>query len=188
MAGTLSVLKDALPEINRVGTGLAFSENKDVRMMEDMAKRGYRPVGLTILGLYKFEKAQPEEVSYSADYSTVISCSDEFEDYVAIFESAGWEHVLSVGTCHWFKAPVGTVPIYTDKHNEAEKYKNLRRHMGLALVKVAICGLLFLLLSMVISNPFFKKTFIVLLAGCVGLAIPFLTGAIISWYKVQKIK
>lgn len=172
----------------RAGIGLAFSENKDVRMMENMARKGYRPVGLNILGFYKFEKALSEDVSYSADYSTIASCSSDFEDYKEIFKSAGWEHVLCIGTCHWFKAPKGTIPIYTDKRNESEKYINISKQFCKELIAFIISGLLFLILNKAIPISFLKTLFSALYGGCIGIAIALVIGAILSWNKARKMK
>lgn len=172
----------------RAGIGLSFSENKDVRTMEDMARKGYRPIGLNLLGFYKFEKDDPEDVSYSADYSTITSCSDDFEDYKEIFKSAGWEHVLCVGTCHWFKAPKGTVPIYTDKRNEAEKHVNIFRQFCKELIAFITIALFFLILSQTITIPFLKVLLSALFGGCTGVAVVMVIGVILSWNKAQKMK
>jgi len=172
----------------RAGIGLTFSEKKDVQMMEKMARKGYRPVALNILGFYKFEKTQIEEVIYSADYSTIDSCSCEFDDYIEIFKSAGWQHVLCVGTCHWFKAPIGTIPIYTDKRNEAEKHRNIFRRFCKELLGIILLGALFMILRLVISAPFFTIAFSILLYACIGIAVALVVGAVLSWNMVQKLK
>jgi len=172
----------------RAGVGLGFFEKKDVMMMEDMANKGYRPIELNIFGFYKFEKTQPEMVSYTADFSTISSCSDEFEDYKEIFKSAGWEHVLCVGTGHWFKAAKGTVPIYTDKRNEAEKYKNIFRYFCKALLRDTIISLILLLLYQTVPIPLLQLFFFLLFSGSVGIVIVMVIGTILSWNKVQKIK
>jgi Protein of unknown function (DUF2812). len=172
----------------RAGVGLIFSEKKDVMMMEDMAHKGYRPIGVNIFGFYKFEKTQPETVSYTADFSTISSCSDEFEDYKEIFKSAGWEHVLCVGTCHWFKAAKGTVPIYTDKCNEVEKHKNIFRHLCKALLRDTIISLILLLLYQTVPIPLLQLAFYLLFSGSVGIVIVMVIATILSWNKVQKMK
>jgi Protein of unknown function (DUF2812). len=172
----------------RAGLGIGFSEKKDIMMMEDMANKGYRPIGLNIFGFYKFEKTQPEMVNYTVDFSNIAICSDEFEDYKEIFNSAGWEHVLCIGKGHWFKAAKGTVPIYTDKCNEVEKYKNIFRQFYKGLLRDVIFSLIFLLLYLTVPIPLLEMIFYLLFSGSIGIVIVMVIGTILSWNKVQKIK
>ena len=38
----------------RFGNGLAFSEGKDLKMMEDMTQKGFTPIGASAFGFYNY--------------------------------------------------------------------------------------------------------------------------------------
>jgi len=105
--------------------GLALSENKDIEMCEKMALDGYILVSTNRFGFYKFEAMQAEECDYAVDYSGIERKADDFEEYVKIFESGGWNYVCSSVTFHWFKAPTHTTPIYTDNTGLIQKYEKM---------------------------------------------------------------
>ena len=66
-------------------------------------------------GLWLFEPAEPEQVVFAVDYTDRAD-----EDYLALFEAAGWHRVLGVANMQIFKAAPGTRPIHTDPGAEAE--------------------------------------------------------------------
>lgn len=101
----------------RLGSGLAFSEQRDLSMMEKMAAEGYHLVGSTFF-FFKFKKGKPETVTYSLD----LAQPEDLEEYKNIFAAGGWQHVLSLGYLHFFKAPKGTTPIYTERDGEIQKH------------------------------------------------------------------
>lgn len=170
----------------KFGNGLAFLEKKDLQMMEEMAHKGYVPVGANALGFYKFAPAQAEEVDYSMDISTIKEKSDGFKDYKDIFESSGWSHVFSLDNIHFFKAPKGTTPIYTDQPNEAEKY----RHLGLISLKGTVGALLlavvfYFLFSMVDIRPL-RIIFSMLMGACLGYAVAMTFGTLLNMVRTAK--
>ena len=113
----------------RVGAGLAFSRTKDIDTFSSMAQKGYRPIHLNKLGVYKFEPCDPEKVMYAADYSGVDQKSPDFTEYCEVFKSSGWEFVYGKGGANFFKAPLGTVPLYTDKQGEANMYLKMAKDL-----------------------------------------------------------
>ena len=135
----------------KYGNGLAYYEGKDVAMLEEMAAKGYAFVKVNGLGFYKFRKAQPEECMYSIDFADVSKKNKDFQQYVEIFEAGGWEYVTSMENIHYFKAPKGTKPIYTDGGSMAEKYDNMRKICVRSLVVggifTAICIALYAVLQ-----------------------------------------
>ena len=109
-----------------LGRGLALFEEKEVEMCEKMALEGYVLVSVSRLGFYKFEIMQPEDYDYAVDYTEDINRRQNniaFDEYVEIFKSGGWSYVCGSVTFHWFKAPKGTLPIYTDDVSMMRKYE-----------------------------------------------------------------
>ncbi|BET53093.1 DUF2812 domain-containing protein [Bacillus subtilis] len=100
--------------------GLAFSEEKDMKKLSDMASKGWLLDSFAVMG-YKLRKAEPRKLIYSLDYRAVDN--DNLDEYLEIFENAGWEHVYSEYTTHIFAAAPGTKPIYSDRSTMIDKYK-----------------------------------------------------------------
>ena len=99
----------------RMGHGMAVSPEKDLELFAGMAARGQRLSGISAPGLWVFEPAEPEQAVFAVDYTDRAD-----EDYLALFEAAGWHRVLGVANMQIFKAAPGTRPIHTDPGAEAE--------------------------------------------------------------------
>jgi|GEM_PF-5049401 len=56
----------------RFGNGLAFFEGKDIKLLEEMASKGYMPIGANGFGFYKFIQSAPEELSFSMSPSLLL--------------------------------------------------------------------------------------------------------------------
>ncbi|MCL2828514.1 MAG: DUF2812 domain-containing protein [Oscillospiraceae bacterium] len=173
------------------GNGLAFSEEKDMQFCEELAAEGYALVAVNGFGYYKFKRTQPEAWSFSVDYSDVAPAGDGFADYIAIFQSGGWEYICSCDTIHWFRAPVGTTPIYTDNTSLAQKYEKLRRHS----VWSAVTGLAVAVVSFVLLWIFFSSASLpvaillgVLLGAGIGIALVMGWGIVLNHRRVLRLK
>jgi len=127
----------------RLGSGLAFSEEKDIKMCETFASKGYKLVSVNSFGFYKFERSQPEEVSFAVDYIDKYLKNEELAEYIQIFESGGWNHVCSLGGLHYFKAERDTVSIYTDDITKLHKleilYKSSVQSTLIGIVITVVC-------------------------------------------------
>ncbi|ASB88209.1 DUF2812 domain-containing protein [Bacillus sonorensis] len=114
--------------------GLAFSEEKDMKKLSDMASKGWVLDSFAFMG-YRLKKADSKNLTYSIDYQDIDE--DGFEDYIETFAAAGWAHICSYHGMHIFAAEPGTSPIYTDRSTLIEKYKRSEksvRHVTITLV------------------------------------------------------
>jgi len=84
---------------------MAVSPEKDLELFAGMAARGQRLSGISAPGLWLFEPAEPEQAVFAVDYTDRAD-----EDYLALFEAAGWHRVLGVANMQIFKAAPGTRP------------------------------------------------------------------------------
>ncbi|MGG1242146.1 DUF2812 domain-containing protein [Bacillus cabrialesii] len=100
--------------------GLAFSEEKDMKRLSDMASKGWVLDSFAFMG-YKLRKAEPQNLIYSLDYRAVED--HNMDEYLDIFENAGWEHICSVYDTHIFAAAPETKSIYSDRSTMIDKYK-----------------------------------------------------------------
>ncbi|MEC3655924.1 DUF2812 domain-containing protein [Bacillus siamensis] len=61
------------------------------------------------------------QLIYSIDYHAVEE--HNMDEYLEIFENAGWKHICSVYDTHIFAADPRTKPIYSDRSTMIDKYK-----------------------------------------------------------------
>jgi hypothetical protein len=177
----------------RFGNGAAFFENRDIRMMEKMALEGYALQGANSLGFYRFEAAPPEAVTYSIDFSEVRAGTEEFKAYLEVFKGSGWEHVFSSANFHWFKAPKGTTPLYTDKASESLKYMSMfrfsRKYAMICLLLALAFFVMSLILDKAISLPEFVFANLWGVAGAfIGVAIVMTVGALLNLRRATKLQ
>lgn len=188
----LSILIAGPRYIWKLGNGLAFSENKDMKMLEQMQAEGYSLCCVNRAGFYKFELSQPEEASYSVDYLHAKPGSEEYAGYIEIFESAGWEHVCSSGDyMHWFKAPKGTTPIYTDNDSLLTKYQKMRKISVWCVVGGGLASILFFALASLFFYPAPFTPFIVFMTAggaAGGFALAMSAGALLNHARISRLK
>lgn len=114
--------------------GLAFSEEEDMQKLSDLAKEGWILDSFKNLS-YQLKKSEPQDVIYCYDFN---NDKEDLQSYFEIFEDSDWEHVCSSDAYHFFKAPVGTAPIYTDEYTRSLKYKNLYKVIGKSIKYLVI--------------------------------------------------
>lgn len=78
-------------------------------MLAQQARKGWKVRNLNLLGFYRFEPAEPEEVVF--DSTTVPNPP---ADYSEFFEAAGWKPVIVNRDFQIFKTQPGADPIFTD--------------------------------------------------------------------------
>jgi len=113
------------PHIYEIGRGLAFFEKQDLKMCENLAARGYMLTSV-FFGVYRFERALPAECDFFIDLAEIKAVDEGFSEYIGRFEQAGWHYLCSNSTLHFFRAPKGSVPIFTDSPSLARKYVKVR--------------------------------------------------------------
>lgn len=100
---------------------------KEEQWLSDLAQQGIRLEKKTWLG-YKFRRDLPEAATIKMDYRTFKQASD-FEDYRALFEDSGWEHISGTknsGFQYFRKADKeGSKEIFSDVDSKAIRYKRL---------------------------------------------------------------
>ncbi|MGG2199999.1 MULTISPECIES: DUF2812 domain-containing protein [Paenibacillus] len=101
--------------------------DEEENWLNDMARQGYRFTKKTSFG-YEFEPEKPENATIKMDYRT-FKKREDFEDYCALFEDSGWEHITgtkSSGYQYFKKADKqGSEEIFSDVDSKAGRYKRL---------------------------------------------------------------
>ncbi|MCM3629338.1 DUF2812 domain-containing protein [Paenibacillus glycanilyticus] len=101
--------------------------NEEENWLNDMARQGYQFTKKTSFS-YEFESQKPENAIIKMDYRT-FKKREDFEDYCALFEDSGWEHIAgtkSSGYQYFKKADKqGSIEIFSDVDSKAGRYKRL---------------------------------------------------------------
>jgi Protein of unknown function (DUF2812). len=101
--------------------------DKEEKWLNDMARQGYLFTKKTLFG-YVFEPHKPENAIIKLDYR-IFKRRGDFEDYCALFEDSGWEHIAgtkSSGYQYFKKANnQGSEDIFSDVDSKAGRYKRL---------------------------------------------------------------
>ncbi|TBL78528.1 DUF2812 domain-containing protein [Paenibacillus thalictri] len=99
---------------------------KEEKWLTDMAKQGYQFTNKSIG--YEFQAAEPENAIIKIDYRTFNKKGD-FEDYRALFEDCGWEHISGTknsGVQYFKKVDEnGSEHIFSDASSKASRYKKI---------------------------------------------------------------
>ena len=91
----------------RFASGMAFNPAKEMRLFSIQARKGQRLTGISLdANGWLFEEHRPEDPAFDLAYR-----DDADSAYFAMYEDAGWTHVLSEGRIHVFRAPKGTAPV-----------------------------------------------------------------------------
>ncbi|SFB09715.1 MULTISPECIES: DUF2812 domain-containing protein [unclassified Bacillus (in: firmicutes)] len=112
----------------------AWQDNKEEEWLNDMAVQGW---GLKKYALYyEFEKIEPTNYVYKLDFK---AGNHDMDEYKAIFEDAGWEHVAQYGGWHYFRTvgvQMASPDIYSDSESKIQKYKSLNKSLVLGLISL----------------------------------------------------
>ncbi len=103
----------------------AWNDEKEEAWLEQMASEGRHLCGLGLPGNYSFESGAPRKDVYRLDY--IINQKD-YQNYLQLFNDAGWEHIGKMGGWQYFRKPYqgDLVPeIYTDDTSKAQKYQRV---------------------------------------------------------------
>ncbi|MGN0159854.1 MAG: DUF2812 domain-containing protein [Lachnospiraceae bacterium] len=75
--------------------------NKEEQFLSAMHEAGWKLTHISFIGLYHFEKCEPEKVSYRLDYNPEgINNKDE---YVQMFSDCGWEYLFDYVGYSYFR-------------------------------------------------------------------------------------
>lgn len=187
----LWLLKARGKYIYQLGNGLAFLENKDVKMFQEMSMNGYSLKSVNCFGFYKFEQDEPRDLSYSIDYHCIEKGEGNTEEYKEIFESSGWEYVCGDRTIHYFRAPKGTVAIYTDDSNLSDKYSALKKISMWAVVIGGIVAIVFFGIVFLFNEnlSLWLVTFLGAVGGAgLGIALVMSVGVLFNHLKAKRLR
>ncbi|MGG7325702.1 DUF2812 domain-containing protein [Clostridium baratii] len=122
--------------------GYAFDEKRVLEKFKKLSKEGWTLKKANIFS-YELVKGEKKEQIYSMDYRNFSKNKEGLDEYIEIFKAGGWQYVCSnQNMFHFFKANVGTKPIYTNKKEDAEKYRDTYKSTKITALVSLICLLL----------------------------------------------
>ena len=118
----------------------AWDDEKEEVWLREMAQKGWL-LRSYLPFLYTFESCEPKDYIYKLDYKATLN--SDIDEYLAIFEDAGWEHVYQFGGWHYFRAQgdKNLPDIYSDNASKIQKYKGLLRVIGIITISNLGLGL-----------------------------------------------
>lgn len=81
-----------------------FSYEEEQEYLRNMSRNGWRFLSIGFLGLYTFEKCEPQDVIYQLDYNKEGLAHKE--EYIRLFEDCGWEYLQDYVGYSYFRKPV----------------------------------------------------------------------------------
>jgi hypothetical protein len=102
-----------------------WQEDKEIKWLESMSAKGWHLQDVRIIK-YIFLKGDPENILYRLDHR--ILKNNEVEDYIQIFEDAGWKNVARANHWFYFSADAETVAgndIFSDNQSRIQKYRSV---------------------------------------------------------------
>lgn len=104
-----------------------WQDQKQEEWFRQMSKAGWHLYSIGLGGLqFNFVEGEKQDFVYQLDFRQ--ERDDQMEDYLDLFENAGWEHVLSWNGWQHFRKPVEKgeeEQIFTDNQSKVEKYKRV---------------------------------------------------------------
>lgn len=121
-------------------SGLAFSDQKDMKMLHEYALEGW--IFKEMKGLsYILYKEEPQDLIFS--YTLQKVKKEDMEDFVRFFEEGGWHRIPSKDdTTHFFYAKPGTPPLHTSVETRAVEYQPIFKYSLLLFVVCALIAFL----------------------------------------------
>ena len=125
-------------------SGLAFADEEDMQMLHEYAENGWIFKELRFGMVYVLYREEPQDLVFSYDLRKVKK--EDKDDYLAIFEEAGWKSIPKWNQdTHFFYAKKGTVPLHSEEDTRNEQYRPtlisalMILLVGIVLLVLALC-------------------------------------------------
>ncbi|MGN0350830.1 MAG: DUF2812 domain-containing protein [Roseburia sp.] len=114
---------------------------KEQEYLREQHRNGWKFVKVTGLGVYHFEKCEPEDVVYQLDYNQ--EGIEHKKEYVQMFEDCGWEYLMDFFGYSYFRKPVAKMredeTIFCDEDSRIDMIKRVFAGRVVPLVVIFLC-------------------------------------------------
>ena len=122
-----------------------FEYEEEEAFLENQHKNGWKAIGYKLPGFYKFEKCEPDEVTYRIDFTNENGAKNP--EYQQMFADNGWEFLWSVNGFSIFrKVPTSVIEsnneIFTDNASKLQMLQKIQQRRLLPLITIFLCAVL----------------------------------------------
>lgn len=119
-----------------------WQDEKEEQWLEEMSRTGSHLKYVHLPCVYGFEQGVPSRYSYRLDY--MLTDKSKFNEYLQIFQDAGWEYLGEMSNWrYWRKTVQNGEPqeIFTDTESKIKKYQRLLIIMAFFLAFLVFMGI-----------------------------------------------
>ena len=122
-----------------------FEYEEEEAFLENQHKNGWKAIGYKLPGFYKFEKCEPDEVTYRIDFTNENGAKNS--EYRQMFADNGWEFLWSVNGFSIFRKlrasdSESNNEIFTDNTSKLQMLQKIQQRRLLPLVTIFLCAVL----------------------------------------------
>ena len=123
-----------------------FEYEDEAEYLEKQHKNGWKVVSFKLPGFYKFEKCQPEDMTYRIDFTNENGAKNA--DYQQIFADNGWEFLWSVNGFSIFRKALventadNSNEIFSDNESKLQMLQKIHQRRLLPLITIFLCAVL----------------------------------------------
>lgn len=122
-----------------------FEYEEEEAFLENQHKNGWKVIGYKLPGFYKFEKCEPDEVTYRIDFTNENGAKNP--EYQQMFADNGWEFLWSVNGFSIFRKVPTSVnennnEIFTDNASKLQMLQKIHQRRLLPLITIFLCAVL----------------------------------------------
>lgn len=143
---------------------------KEQNYLQQKHKNGWKFIKLNFIGIYHFEKCEPEDVIYQLDYNPEsIKHKDE---YIQLFNDCGWEYIQDYVGYSYFRKPAsqmnGNEEIFCD---DFSRFDMMKRVFNGRIIPLIIIFFLIILPNLYIQSHINSAMSRILTFAFIGLFI-----------------
>lgn len=122
-----------------------FEYEEEEAFLENQHKNGWKVTGYKLPGFYKFEKCDPEEVTYRIDFTNENGAKNP--EYRQMFADNGWDFLWSVNGFSIFRklrtsGMESNNEIFTDNASKLQMLQKIHQRRLLPLMAIFLCAVL----------------------------------------------
>ena len=117
----------------------AWQDETEEAWLREMSNEGLHLSRISFPTLYDFESGEAMDYVYRLDYRSHWKMDQE--EYLQLFQDAGWERVDEMSGWHYFRKlarPGEELEIYTDAESKIGKYQRLLAFLGILMLPLFI--------------------------------------------------
>ena len=122
-----------------------FEYEEEEAFLENQHKDGWKVTSYKLPGFYKFEKCEPEDVTYRIDFTNENGAKNP--EYRQMFTDNGWEFLWSVNGFSIFRKTLAdntfqNNEIFSDNESKLQMLQKIHQRRLLPLITIFLCAVL----------------------------------------------